>query len=196
MSNLNLLIPTTPARVPQSTLMWATVEAVNPLRIRVDGPGDGTLIPGEPFTLTPVLIGDRVAVGTVGGQLTIIGRTGGPPSGTVAVSITEDKWLTRGSTQHMVEVTASALPTPPPGYMLSVSMSDTSDRWAFVGVHSASAKILTIMDVALNKPSGTQTYTIAWQLIRSPGSTLRTSAASFETSEIDALVETHESTLI
>lgn len=77
MSNLDLLLTRT-SEPATPTLMWATVEAVSPLRIRVDAPGGGTHIPGEPFTLINGLkAGDRVAVGRVGGQLTIIGRSGG-----------------------------------------------------------------------------------------------------------------------
>ncbi|MSS84478.1 hypothetical protein FYJ24_06815 [Actinomycetaceae bacterium WB03_NA08] len=171
---------------------WGNVTSIEPLAVTLDADEAPTVGLSK---LVAVMPGDRVLVLLWNRRAIILGTAGGPPSGTVTVSVTEGRWVTRGSTQHMAEVIASALPTPPSGYVLSVSMCDTSGRWAFVGVKSASAKILTIMDVANSKPTTTQTYTIAWQLVRSPGSTPRMSATSFETNEIDTLVETHETAL-
>lgn len=80
MKDLDLLLSARGQLPSALALSWATVEGVGPLRVRVDAPGGGHLVPGEPFTLVGDLrVSDRVAVGRVGGQLTIVGRSGGVP---------------------------------------------------------------------------------------------------------------------
>lgn len=91
MKNLGLLLPTL---TDADAAVWATVTALSPLRIKLDG--ESTALPFTPDSLVGLLaVNDRVRVALStnddpafrGRRVVVLGRVGGVPTGTTATTV-------------------------------------------------------------------------------------------------------------
>lgn len=138
---------------------WATVAAVDPIKIQYDGATVPSTI--TPSTLVAVRVGDRVQVGWHKGQATILGRAGG---GGQPFAMDAD-WVTTaapsgggiGSTP--VLFTPGRFTAPP---IITVSVSSSSPAFRSV---RATDRTATGFNVQLERTNDTQT-TVYWQAIQ------------------------------
>jgi microcystin-dependent protein len=96
--NLELLIPQ--KYVAPDVWRWATVTAIGPLRIRLDGESEPLDITPD-NTIGPVSVGTRVWTQTNGRRILVIGAANGPETEPVGV----------------VKMYAGSATAPPPGYL-------------------------------------------------------------------------------
>lgn len=70
----SILLP--PPSAPSASYRYGTVEALNPLRVRVDG--SESPVSSAPSTLVPLSVGDRVRIQIYQLRMVVIGVVGGP----------------------------------------------------------------------------------------------------------------------